>query len=150
MSYQCHYQMTDSCDVAHAFDVHWKVSNTQALADRISHAELWERRVPVPELGASASTVDAEAALLLALLHRAGHHPGSKNLLWTYDLHLLGHALIGRALYLPEGCAADEEHRKLPRSRGDAVRHQAAAGRRPAGPRAVLGIRAAFVVGDEV
>jgi SRSO17 transposase len=25
-----------------------------------------------------------------------------------------GHALIGRALYLPEGCAADEEHRELP------------------------------------
>jgi hypothetical protein len=24
-----------------------------------------------------------------------------------------GHALIGRALYLPEGCAADEEHRDL-------------------------------------
>ena len=23
-----------------------------------------------------------------------------------------GHALIGRALYLPEGCAADEEHRE--------------------------------------
>jgi hypothetical protein len=26
-----------------------------------------------------------------------------------------GHALIGRALYLPEGCAADEEHRELAR-----------------------------------
>ena len=24
-----------------------------------------------------------------------------------------GHALVGRALYLPEGCAADEEHREL-------------------------------------
>ena len=24
-----------------------------------------------------------------------------------------GHALIGRKLYLPEGCAADEEHREL-------------------------------------
>ena len=24
-----------------------------------------------------------------------------------------GHALIGRALYLPEACAADEEHREL-------------------------------------
>jgi hypothetical protein len=24
-----------------------------------------------------------------------------------------GHALIGRALYLPEGCAADEEHSEL-------------------------------------
>jgi SRSO17 transposase len=28
-----------------------------------------------------------------------------------------GHALIGRALYLPEGCAADEEHRELAGSR---------------------------------
>ena len=25
----------------------------------------------------------------------------------------IGHALIGRALYLPEACAADEEHREL-------------------------------------
>ena len=28
-----------------------------------------------------------------------------------------GHALIGRALYLPEACAADEEHRSWPVSR---------------------------------
>jgi SRSO17 transposase len=28
-----------------------------------------------------------------------------------------GHALIGRALYLPDGCAADEEHRELAGSR---------------------------------
>ena len=27
--------------------------------------------------------------------------------------HRARHALIGRALYLPEGCAADEEHREL-------------------------------------
>jgi SRSO17 transposase len=48
-----------------------------------------------------------------------------------------GHALIGRALYLPEGRAADEEHRELagvPR-RGD-VRHQAGAGPGAAGPSA--------------
>ncbi len=62
-----------------------------------------------------------------------------------------GHALIGRALYLPEACAADEEHRELagvpedvmfaskPQLAGALLDHAHAAG-----------IRAAFVVGDEV
>jgi SRSO17 transposase len=62
-----------------------------------------------------------------------------------------GHALIGRALYLPEGRAADEEHRELagiPEQVPFATK--TAAGQRPAGPRAVPGIRAAFVAGDEV
>jgi SRSO17 transposase len=49
-----------------------------------------------------------------------------------------GHALIDRALYLPEGRAADEEHRELAGiPRGGAVRHQAAAGWRAAGTRAL-------------
>ena len=62
-----------------------------------------------------------------------------------------GHALIGRALYLPEGCAADEEHRELagvpeevlfatkPQLAGDLLDRAQS-----------LGIRAAFVAGDEV
>jgi hypothetical protein len=62
-----------------------------------------------------------------------------------------GHALIGRALYLPEASAADEEHRELagvpeqvmfatkPQLAGDLIERAHAAG-----------IRAAFVAGDEV
>ena len=62
-----------------------------------------------------------------------------------------GHALIGRALYLPEGCAADDEHRELagvpeevmfatkPQLAGDLLDRAHS-----------LGIRAAFVAGDEV
>jgi SRSO17 transposase len=62
-----------------------------------------------------------------------------------------GHALIGRALYLPEARAVDEEHRELagipgevlfatkPQLAGDLLKHAHA-----------LGIRAAFVAGDEV
>jgi SRSO17 transposase len=62
-----------------------------------------------------------------------------------------GHALIGRALYLPEACAADEEHRELagvpeevlfatkPQLAGTLLDHAHDAG-----------IRAAFVAGDEV
>jgi SRSO17 transposase len=62
-----------------------------------------------------------------------------------------GHTLIGRALYLPEGCAADEEHRELA-----GVPEEAMFATKPQLAGALLdraqslGIRAAFVAGDEV
>jgi SRSO17 transposase len=62
-----------------------------------------------------------------------------------------GHALIGRALYLPEGCAGDEEHRELagvPEEVLFATKPQLAAGLLDHAHAA--GIRAAFVAGDEV
>jgi SRSO17 transposase len=62
-----------------------------------------------------------------------------------------GHALIGRALYLPEGCAADEEHRELagvPEEVMFATKPQLASGLLDRAH--YLGIRAAFAAGDEV
>ena len=62
-----------------------------------------------------------------------------------------GHALIGRALYLPEGCAADEEHRELagvPEQVMFATKPELAGGLLDRAR--TLGIRAAFVAGDEV
>jgi SRSO17 transposase len=62
-----------------------------------------------------------------------------------------GHALIGRALYLPEACAADEEHRELA-----GVPEEVLFATKPQLAGALLdraharGVRAAFVVGDEV
>ena len=62
-----------------------------------------------------------------------------------------GHALIGRALYLPEGCAADEEHRELA-----GVPEEVMFASKPQLAGALLdraqslGVRAAFVAGDEV
>ena len=62
-----------------------------------------------------------------------------------------GHALIGRALYLPEGCAADEEHRELA-----GVPEQVMFATKPQLASSLIdrahshGIRAAFVAGDEV
>lgn len=93
VSYQRHYHKIDRHAVAHAFDVHWKISNLQVLADRFCWQELWRCRVAVAALGSSAVTVDDVHALLLALVHRAGHHPGSHNLLWIYDLHVLASRL---------------------------------------------------------
>ena len=62
-----------------------------------------------------------------------------------------GHALIGRALYLPEACAADEEHRELagvPDEVMFATKPQLATTLLDRAHS--LGIRAAFVAGDEV
>jgi len=62
-----------------------------------------------------------------------------------------GHALIGRALYLPEACAADEEHREragVPEEVMFATKPQLAAGLLDRAH--TRGIRAAFVAGDEV
>jgi SRSO17 transposase len=62
-----------------------------------------------------------------------------------------GHALIGRALYLPEGSAADEEHRELagvPEEVMFATKPQLAGTLLDRAH--ALGIRAAFVAGDEV
>ena len=62
-----------------------------------------------------------------------------------------GLALIGRALYLPEACAADEEHRELagvPEEVMFATKPQLASTLLDRAHR--LGIRAAFVAGDEV
>jgi SRSO17 transposase len=62
-----------------------------------------------------------------------------------------GHALIGRALYLPETCAADEEHRELAGVPGEVM-----FATKPELAGELLtsaherGIRAAFVAGDEV
>src|SRR5260221_1906479 len=98
VSYQSHYHKIDRYGVTHALDVHWRISNLQTLADRFTHQELWNCRVPLAALGSSAVTVDELHALLLALVHRAGHHPGSRNLLWIYDLHVLASRLTPEAM----------------------------------------------------
>jgi len=99
VSYQSHYHKIDHYGVAHAFDVHWKISNLQVLANRFTCQELWNVRVPLAALGPSAVTIDDVHALLLALVHRAGHHPGSRNLLWIYDLHVLASRLTPEEIW---------------------------------------------------
>ena len=89
VSYQCHYHKRDRLGITHTYDVHWKISNIQSLANRLTFDELWNERVPVRSLGLPAVTPCAVHALMLALVHRAGHHHGSRRLLWLYDLHLI-------------------------------------------------------------
>jgi hypothetical protein len=89
VSYQSHHRKIGRHGVTHALDVHWKISNAQALANAISFEEMWAERVALPALGPAASVPSDLHALVAAIVHRAGHHPGSRDLLWIYDLHLL-------------------------------------------------------------
>ncbi len=98
VSHQSHYGRFDRHGVFHALDVHWKISNRHAFADRIRFEELWANRIALPVLGPSAMRVSDVHALLLALVHRAGHHPGSSNLLWIYDVHALASRMSDREL----------------------------------------------------
>jgi SRSO17 transposase len=91
-----------------------------------------------------------------AIGHRCGPHRLQHLLsraVWD-DQHVADIAaasLIGRALYLPEGCAADEEHRELagvPDEVMFAIKPQLAGALLDRAH--ALGIRAAFVAGDEV
>jgi hypothetical protein len=87
---QAFFTRTDRFGITHALDIHWKIANWHVVSAAMSHAELSARGVALDALGAAARTVTAADALLLACLHRAAHHRDSDDLLWLYDVHLLG------------------------------------------------------------
>jgi hypothetical protein len=98
VSHQSHYAITDRFGAYHPFDVHWKISNRHALADSLTFADLWERRRRIGGVSTETWTLCPVDALLAAAVHRAGHHPGSQDLLWAYDVHLLASRLTGAEL----------------------------------------------------
>lgn len=79
----------DAAGMAQVFDVHWKISNTNVFADMLPYDELFAERIAVPALGEAAFTLSNRHALLLACIHRVGHHANSRRLIWLYDIHLL-------------------------------------------------------------
>lgn len=90
---QFHYQWIDRAGVSHALDVHWRISNVIAFADVLSFAEISAGAIALPGLGPDAAGPSAVHSLLLACVHRTGHHPDSTDLLWLYDIHLLADRL---------------------------------------------------------
>ena len=86
---QFHCDFVDRAGVAHALDVHWRISNAIAFADVLSYEDVAREAAAIRELGPQALGPCAVHSLMLACLHRIAHHPDSADLLWLYDLHLL-------------------------------------------------------------
>ena len=98
-SYQATWSREVGKGMAHHLDVHWRINNSQMLAQAMSYDELAARAVPLPALGAHARALVPVDALLFACIHRTGHvnapfiveevEQRGDRLIWLYDMHLL-------------------------------------------------------------
>ena len=84
---------TDQFGVAHAFDVHWKISTQAIFADVLSFDEISAGAIRLPSIGADALAAGPLHALLLACVHPVMHHRNVESLIWIYDIHLLASRL---------------------------------------------------------
>ncbi len=100
IAYQATWSRKDSLAIVHSLDIHWRISNSQILAQLLSYDELEACAVKLPPLGPNAHALAPVHALLFACMHRAGHanapyhvgdviYPGGDRLIWLYDIHLL-------------------------------------------------------------
>lgn len=86
VSYQSTFVKTLTNDVKHIIDVHWRISNRQLLANCLSLQELLSsatqlnENIPIP---------NSVHNLLIAAIHRIGHHAHEERIIWLYDMHLL-------------------------------------------------------------
>ena len=103
ISSQRTFERSDRFGVLHAFDVHWKISNSPVFSDLLKYDELMERATALPGLETDCAAVCLTDALLHACLHRLVHfhapvyvgdavHYGDR-LIWLYDIHLLVQSL---------------------------------------------------------
>ena len=93
VSHQIAYEHRDAHGLSHVIDLHWKTVNPQALADALPFELLWADAGHVHHQAVLARVPSHSCSLLLACVHRLGHHQLQERLVWLYDLHLLANAL---------------------------------------------------------
>lgn len=93
LSYQSTYSRVLTGNVALNIDMHWRINNRQILAKTFSLAELSERGTSVASLNHAVLIPSAVDSILLACIHRIGHHANDERLIWLYDIHLLASGL---------------------------------------------------------
>ena len=124
VSYQFTTIKRDVHGVPHALDVHWKITNCQALAEALTYQELAFQSVPVPPLGRQARALGSVHALLLACMHRVAHvhspyffrnvpHFSGNRLIWLYDIHLLAGRMSQEELEHTARLAAQKQVRAI-------------------------------------
>jgi hypothetical protein len=104
VSYQASYSQTTVDGSLHTLDLHWRINNSEVLANLFSYEELRTQAQRLPKLSPLAIGAGPVHALLLACMHRATHkqnpyyvddvaHYGGDRLIWLYDIHLLAGSL---------------------------------------------------------
>ena len=93
VSHQAAFEHRDAHGVSHVVDLHWKPVNPQALADALPFSLLWQNAVELRYRELRARVPSHACSLLLACVHRLGHHQEHERLVWLYDIHLLAGTL---------------------------------------------------------
>jgi hypothetical protein len=89
---QRQYLRADERGFKYAWDLHWRLTASQALRFALPEEQVWANAVSVAVLG-HASVPSRADALLLACLHRLAHHHDEKRLIWLWDIRLLLEAM---------------------------------------------------------
>lgn len=87
------HQSTWVKEIANGFsvhlDCHTRLSNRAILANEFKHGELLQNATPFQSLSDAWVQPDSVENLLIAIVHRIGHHANEERLIWLYDMHLL-------------------------------------------------------------
>lgn len=70
-------------------DCHTRISNRAILANAFDHNDLVQHSTPIPGLSEAWVQPSVVDSLLIAIMHRIGHHANEERLIWLYDIHLL-------------------------------------------------------------
>ena len=90
VSYQSTFVKSLSSNVKHILDLHWKISNRQLLANCLKLDDLLTSSIALDcNITATILIPNHINSLLIAVIHRIGHHAHEERLIWLYDIHLL-------------------------------------------------------------
>ncbi|GAA6138441.1 hypothetical protein NBRC116583_21880 [Arenicella sp. 4NH20-0111] len=89
VSYQCTFGKNLIGSATINIDVHWRISNRQTLANAYSLADLTLEGQQLTNFLTNPIIPSFVDSLLIACLHRLGHHHTEERLTWLYDIHLL-------------------------------------------------------------
>ena len=89
VSHQNTYKQNQN-GISHAYDIHWKISNRNAYANRFNFDQLYANRVKLSKLSDLAFGLNNVDAFLHGTVHYFGHRSDERDrLIWLYDLHHL-------------------------------------------------------------
>ncbi len=74
-------------------DVHWRINNRQCLANAYSLTQLLDDAASLSAFSTAPKIPNQVDSLIIACLHRLGHHHKEERLAWLYDIHLLANKL---------------------------------------------------------
>jgi hypothetical protein len=93
VSYQSTFRKPLIGDSVMNIDLHWRINNRQCLSQAYSVQQIMRDGENIESLGAQITVPSRIDSLLIAAIHRLGHHALEERLVWLYDVHLLAESL---------------------------------------------------------